>query len=229
MTPMPSDTFISLEAEVGNLAVQFLDFEKNPIADYSKSELTKTAAYTILAHSEIEAYFESVVGDLISAAEQLWKTEDRACKTLVCMCGFVDRVPLPEQRPSKDIWQEPIYKAIARARGLISSNNGIRPQKIIPLLAQVGFDVRSLEDDLLNQLDALGTMRGSHAHNSSSRHLGQVFDPFDRKRKIEELLRLLKSFDEAFATFRASQFDANFVSAPAKRSFIRKLADLFAN
>jgi len=142
--------------------VLFLDFDFKPSGDYEKSELTKTAAYTVLAHSELEAYFEGHARDIIVSAETLWRQERKPCKALISLCGFGsggDKDRPPQQKPRVDIWQEQIFKSTAKAKGQIAANNGIRSQNIIPLLVIVGFDVRTIEDDLLSELDSLATMR----------------------------------------------------------------------
>ena len=158
----------------------------------------------------------------------MWRTEQKACRTLLCITSFVgerDKGP-PQQKPKGDIWQDPIFKGIAYARGLVSSNNGVRPQNILPLLAVVGFDVRTLDDDLLSELDALATIRGSHAHNASAVHLGQTFDPFDRQKKIERLLELMICHDELFSSFMSSQFVPIEPRPQAKKNWQGWLANL---
>lgn len=224
---MPSTFYNSMATNTGDLNPLFLDFPFNPSGDYSKQELIKAAAYTVLAHSEIEGYFEKVVADVISAAEVSWKNDGKFSRTLLCLCYFhMGTANPPQQKPSKDIWNEPVYQSLAKARGQIKVNHGIRPSNIVPLLAMVGFDVRTVEEDLLAQLDAFGSMRGHHAHNSLVDQVGQVFDPFDRKKKVEELLTAMELFDVQFLEFRNAQFDPNYVSP---RGLLKKVKRFLKN
>lgn len=52
-----SDRFITLRTQLNRLKDEFLP-EISPTSSYSESQLSKTAAYRVLAHAEIESYLE---------------------------------------------------------------------------------------------------------------------------------------------------------------------------
>lgn len=224
---MTSESYEALKAELLNLACVFLDFPANNLGNYGQVDLTKAAAYTVLAHAEIETYFETRVGDVVTAAEDFWVSQQKATPSLLSICCFAaEEGGPPAQKPKTDVWNERVRRSISKVRGNISNNNGVKTGNIFPLIAAIGFDVRTINDELTTELDSFAVMRGDHAHKTSSLRLGQVFDPFERKKKVEDIARLLAQFDESFSVFCDAQFGDEYrppVPTPFWVKFIRWL------
>ena len=191
---MPSTHYDSLYNGVSALEKTFLSFQSRPLGNYTKRQLALAAAYTVFCHAEIEIYLESWANAFVDLADQKWKA-NTATRPLVHMCTFHEGRNSPSSVPSKDIWNEVIYKAIAKHRGIIKGNHGIKEENFCEMFSPLGIDTTSVDSILLNDLSAFGTLRGDHAHNSHTLLSGSTFDPFDRRTKVNGLLSLLLTLD----------------------------------
>ena len=66
-----SDKFIILRTQLNRLKGEFLP-EISPTSSYSESQLSRTAAYRVLAHAEIESYLEDRVWEVVLNAKIAW-------------------------------------------------------------------------------------------------------------------------------------------------------------
>ena len=67
-----SDKFITLKTQLDRLKDEFLP-EISPTGSYSESQLSRTAAYRVLAHAEIEYYLEERAWTKVIDAKKLGK------------------------------------------------------------------------------------------------------------------------------------------------------------
>ena len=82
-----SDKFITLRTQLNRLKNEFIP-EISPTGLYSESQLSRTAAYRVLAHAEIESYLEERAWEVVQNAKTLWDTSGRTTRTLICLLGF---------------------------------------------------------------------------------------------------------------------------------------------
>ncbi|MFN7526376.1 MAG: hypothetical protein ACK5QA_02960, partial [Dolichospermum sp.] len=66
-----SDKFITLRTQLNRLKNEFIP-EISPTGLYSESQLSRTAAYRVLAHAEIESYLEERAWEVVQNAKTLW-------------------------------------------------------------------------------------------------------------------------------------------------------------
>ncbi|MFN9403275.1 MAG: hypothetical protein ACK57R_05995, partial [Dolichospermum sp.] len=81
-----SDKFITLRTQLNRLKNEFIP-EISPTGLYSESQLSRTAAYRVLAHAEIESYLEERAWEVVQNAKTLW-TKGKTTRTLICLLGF---------------------------------------------------------------------------------------------------------------------------------------------
>lgn len=198
-----SVSYSSMSKGFKRLEKTFLNFKSRPAGDYTERQLSMAAAYTMFCHAEIEAYLEGWATAFVDLALSKW-TSGRATRPLVHLCTFHEGRGALTGVPGKDVWNEVVYKAVNKHKGVISSNHGIKEANFCELLSPVGFDTRIVDSILLADLSAFGTLRGHHAHNSHKIQIGNVFDPFDRQAKVRGLESLLSVLDTQLVTYMAA-------------------------
>lgn len=197
---MPSALYSDLSAGLLRLEKTFLPFQPRPAGNYTSRQLSMAAAYTMFCHAEFETYLEEWARIFVDHADREWQNR-RASRPLVHLCTFHEGRNALNNVPSKDVWNEVVFKAIAKHRGIISANHGIKEANFCELLSPVGFDTTNVDSILLGDLTAFGTLRGYHAHNSHRAMAGTTFDPFDRKAKVQGIHSLLSVLDTQLAAF----------------------------
>jgi hypothetical protein len=179
----------------------FLNFSPRIHGDYTQRQLRHAESYVIHVHAEIECYFEDMAAFALNRAEQKWITGGQASRPLVFLTSFYNDAKTVKTAPPDDIWEKRARDAIRAHREKLYRNHGIRPTNIMSLYAPVGFDVRSIDEILLSELNAFGTQRGSYAHSSIHSRAGAIFDPFLFRQQADRLLTLLDPFDTEICNF----------------------------
>jgi len=198
-----SKLYQAMSSGFKRLEKTFLNFKARPGGDYTRRQLSMAAAYTVFCHAEIETYVEGWATAFTDFAENKWKS-GQATRPLVHLCTFHEGRNALSNVPSKDVWNEVVHKAIAKHRGIISSNHGIKEANVCELLSPIGFNTTSVDSVLLADLSAFGTLRGDYAHKSLKVQVGTIFDPFDRRNKVKALELLLATLDAQLALYLAS-------------------------
>lgn len=176
-------------------------FKKNQ--NYTREHITRTIAYHILIHAEIEAYIENRSWDIALAAKEKWDNEKKATRIILALLAFsglsMDKPPhsiLPDQPSQLDSWEERIRlssKVTRAANGfylVITNNHGIKEANVIRMLLPIGVNPDELDTVLLADLNSYGETRGyfAHTHYQEYRATMQI-DPkeeFDNARRIIE-------------------------------------------
>ncbi|MCB5423813.1 hypothetical protein H0274_00970 [Altererythrobacter sp. CC-YST694] len=200
---MPSALYDNLSQGLTRLERAFLNFSPRPSGNYTERQLTMAAAYTVFCHAEIESYLEGWASTFVDLADTSWKSR-RATQPLVHICTFHEGRAALTSVPKKDVWNEVVGKALAKQRGVISRNHGIKETNFCELLSPVGFNTTNVDSVLLADLTAFGTLRGDHAHNSHRALIGTTFDPFDRRKKVLGLSALLLVLDSQLEAYLAA-------------------------
>ncbi|MFM5998761.1 MAG: hypothetical protein ACKPCI_09075, partial [Dolichospermum sp.] len=127
--------FNTLEMQLDRLKDEFIP-EISPTGLYSESQLSRTAAYRVLAHAEIESYLEERAWEVVQNAKTLW-TKGKTTRSLICLLGFsgltMDKPPdtLTPQKGSKTVKEEKIKiskkidLAVESFKRVISQNHGV--------------------------------------------------------------------------------------------------------
>ncbi|MTJ21664.1 hypothetical protein FJR06_10175 [Dolichospermum sp. UHCC 0352] len=205
-----SDRFITLRTQLNKLKDEFLP-EISPISSYSESQLSRTAAYRVLAHAEIESYLEERAWEVVQNAKTLWDESGRTTRTLICLLGFSG---LTMDKPSdtlsrNNVTQDnhdkrlKISKKIALSSNefwkIIDNNHGLKEKNILALLLPIGIDSNDLDPNntWLATMNTFGEKRGLVAHTSATSYMTtQTPDPANELNTVNQITDELLRIDE---------------------------------
>lgn len=203
-----SDKFITLKTQLDRLKDEFLP-EISPTGSYSESQLSRTAAYRVLAHAEIEFYLEERAWEVVQNAKTLWAKSGKNTRTLICLLGFsgltMDKPPdtLTPQKGSKTVKEEKIKiskkidLAVESFKRVISQNHGVKEDHILSLLLPIGIDSDDLDPAWLATMNTFGEKRGLVAHKSATSYMTiQTPDPANELNTVNQITDELLRIDE---------------------------------
>ncbi|MFM6089883.1 MAG: HEPN domain-containing protein [Dolichospermum sp.] len=203
-----SDKFITLRTQLNRLKDEFLP-EISPTSSYSESQLSRTAAYRVLAHAEIESYLEERAWTIVIDAKKAWET-GKTTRTLICLLGFsdltMDKPPDTLKKPS-NVKQdnhdkrleitEKINSAIKSFKKVIDNNHGLKEKNILALLLPIGIDSDDLDPAWLADMNTFGEKRGLVAHTSATSYMTiQTPDPANELNTVTQITHELLRIDE---------------------------------
>ncbi|MBD2443730.1 hypothetical protein H6G25_11145 [Dolichospermum sp. FACHB-1091] len=202
-----SDKFITLRTQLNRLKNEFIP-EISPTGLYSESQLSRTAAYRVLAHAEIESYLEERAWEVVQNAKTLW-TKGKTTRSLICLLGFsgltMDKPPdtLTPQKGSKTVKEEKIKiskkidLAVESFKRVISQNHGVKEDHILSLLLPIGIDSDDLDPAWLATMNTFGEKRGLVAHKSATSYMTiQTPDPANELNTVTQITDELLRIDE---------------------------------
>ncbi|WP_254449421.1 hypothetical protein [Anabaena sp. UHCC 0253] len=82
-----SNRFRILNQELSRLKKQLIP-KPSFTGLYSDRQLTRTVAYRVLAHAEIESYLEDRAWEVVQNAKNIWDNTGKINLTLICLLGF---------------------------------------------------------------------------------------------------------------------------------------------
>ncbi|MTJ12432.1 hypothetical protein FJR11_07445 [Anabaena sp. UHCC 0187] len=201
--------FRTLTRELNRLKKQFLP-KINPTGLYSDRQLSRTLAYRILAHAEIESYLEDRAWELALDAKRVWGTTGKTTRTLICLLGFsdltMDKPPDTLNKPN-NVSQDNHNKrlkiskkidlAINNFRWVKDNNHGIKEANILALLLPIGIDHNDLDPAWLATMNTFGKERGIVAHTSAISYMTvQPPDPATELNTVQQITQELLRIDE---------------------------------
>ncbi|MFM6098458.1 MAG: HEPN domain-containing protein [Dolichospermum sp.] len=199
--------FNTLEMQLDRLKDEFIP-EISPTGVYSESQLSRTAAYRVLAHAEIESYLEERAWEVVQNAKTLW-TKGKTTRSLICLLGFsgltMDKPPdtLTPQKGSKTVKEEKIKiskkidLAVESFKRVISQNHGVKEDHILSLLLPIGIDSDDLDPAWLATMNTFGEKRGLVAHKSATSYMTiQTLDPANELNTVTQIRKELLRIDE---------------------------------
>ncbi len=203
-----SARFRTLVKELNWLKKQFLP-KISPEGLYTDKQLTKTLAYRMLAHAEIEAYLEDRVWQVAINAKKDWDNTEKTGRTLISLiafCGQMMEAPpstLTPAKGSRNVSPEKIKVskkidlAINCFQKIIAQNHGLKEANILALLLPIGIDSDDLDSAWLATMNTFGEQRGLVAHSSAiSYRTVQPPDPATELNRIQQITQGLLDIDE---------------------------------
>ncbi|MFN7852752.1 MAG: HEPN domain-containing protein [Dolichospermum sp.] len=203
-----SDKYITLRTQLDRLKDEFLP-EISPTGSYSESQLSRTAAYRVLAHAEIESYLEERAWEGVQNAKTIWDKSSKNTRTLICLLGFsgltMDKPPdtLTPQKGSKTVKEEKVKiskkidLAVESFQRVISQNHGVKEDHILSLLLPIGIDSDDLDPAWLATMNTFGEKRGLVAHKSATSYMTiQTPDPANELNTVTQIKNELLRIDE---------------------------------
>lgn len=202
----PSRDFIEFRSSLAHLRQHLLPPAPSPVGDYPDDQEVKTLAFIVLAHAEIETYIENRVLEMSLNSKRLFDATGKVNNALAATlahCGSPDDI---EKTPDPSKYQnwlglinltDRTTTAVNRLRRIINNNHGIRESNLARLLSLIGIDARTVDPQLVRDLDSLGQTRGRIAHSSISQYgAGTQLDPFDQLYLLEQIKIGLRQLDD---------------------------------
>lgn len=205
-----SSRFKVLKRETERLRKQFLPIPFDPLGVYPNSVNVQAhcRAFLVLSHAEFESYFEGWAKDIARASEELWNRSSRVSNPLAFLLSASEyRLVPPKKMPSSGAKDSPqklsevIKNLFQEYYKLIKDNNGIKEHNVLALFGPIGIASAAFNATLLPNLDAMGSRRGTWAHNSVSA-VTSVLDPETEYKHVGNLLVDLGAFDSWLTNHR---------------------------
>jgi hypothetical protein len=203
-----SPRFRTLSRELSRLKKQFLP-KISPIGLYSDRQLSRTLAYRVLAHAEIESYLEDRAWEVVQDAKRVWDSTGKTRLTLISLVVFSGQTmetPPETLTPSKGKKTVPLDKlktskkidlAISSFKWIIDNNHGVKEANILALLLPIGIDSDDLDTAWLATMNTFGEKRGLVAHTSATSYRTiQPPDPASELSMVKQITQELLKLDE---------------------------------
>jgi hypothetical protein len=208
---MPSERYLQLQAQLSILRTHLLPdpFEETGLYNDEEKVATTALAYRVLAHAEIEAYFEDRALETVNRARIAWKDHSHISRVSLCLMAFSGRtMALPPEaleppgENSRKAWPE-LLDIGKRLNAVITAfntyvrteNHGIKEKNLLSLLLPIGIDHSSLNSGFLADIESFGSMRGHAAHTSSRAAVRRAVDPREELNRVESLLGGIADID----------------------------------
>lgn len=204
--------FNELKSGIENLKADLLPSNFTDVFEYTREEITKTIAFRVLAHAEIESYLEDRAEEIALNAIKQWKNNGIVNRTLISLLAFsdikMDKPPdkiRPIQQSQVSVWDDKVQlnnkieSAVSNFFYAINKNNGIKEENIMRLLLPIGIDCNEFDQVLINDLNSFGTKRGQAAHKRSLDYrTTEQIDPKEELFKVESILTNLTNLEDLF-------------------------------
>lgn len=171
--------------------------KNNFFGDYTAMQIDKFYGFRLLAHAELETYFEQRAIEILGSAKNMF-LNGKNNKVINSLLAYIDtnafeinKCVTSNNRASKikdinTIVSETITKYYNE---IISKNNGIKKINILKILLPIGVLETQLDSTWLSTIDSYGTKRGDVAHNSIKHNkVGTIINPIDEENTINIIL-----------------------------------------
>lgn len=176
------------------LEKHFLPAEFSLSGRYSPEQDDKTKAYLLLAHAELEAYFEDRARNRLDIAHARWQ------RTGVCT-SVLSRLLVHHQEDLEPLSAISVTKAVNFHLDRLDKNHGIKEKNLLSIFLPLGLGHHDLDTRLVSSCNQLGRKRGQFAHASIKTH--QQVDPKTERENIRRnIVPELKKLDRRLRALR---------------------------
>lgn len=204
-----STRYRKLKRELAKLRRGLLPKKFKISGDYPPEIFTRTAAYRVLAHAEIESYLEDRAYETALSAIREWEQKQKLSKILLGLLAFsgqkMEEPPdslSPDQSSQASIWDgkirmsNKITSAMNAFTYAVINNHGIKEKNVLRLLLPIGIEAEELDPLLLTDLNSFAKLRGEAAHLSAAKYRAkQQMNPKDELRTVMSLVDRLIEID----------------------------------
>lgn len=219
---MTSTRYIALCARIKELRRCLLPsrFSKFGVYGDTARVTVRSLSFRVIAHAEIESYFEDRALEIASTALTAWTTHNHVSRTTISLLGFSghqmtpppDTLEAPGENQRK-AWPEKVRIEVrlknavdAYVRYVRVDNHGIRERQILAMLLPVGVAPSDLDPLAVANIDNFGRLRGETAHSSTAGQLTVGIDPEAEFRTVQEIVSQLAPIDTALDGLMAAAF-----------------------
>jgi hypothetical protein len=208
---MPSERYLQLKEQIDSLRSHLLPthFDSTGIYEDQNGVTTRALAFRVLAHAEIESFFEDRALEAVDGARAAWDRGKYVSRIAFCLLGFsgkeMARPPDTIEAPSDN--KRKAWPALVdigeRFRPTLSAfhhmvrneNHGIKEKNLLSLLLPIGIDHQNIDPAFLADMDSFGTLRGVAAHSSRRTTATQGIDPSEEWKRVDSLMQGIASLD----------------------------------
>ena len=137
--------------------------------NYTKKESDLIRSYVLLAHAEIESYFEDVARNKVNQALKEWSTKRKKSNCLLAITSFnvsdIDWNKITKEEKKKIDFR--INTTVLHFKNKLDINHGIKSDNICNILLPIGIEADQLDSTWLSTMDGFGNQRGTIAHSTS--------------------------------------------------------------
>jgi hypothetical protein len=208
---MPSERYLQLAAQLATLRTHLLPdpFEETGLYEDDEKVATSALAYRVLAHAEIEAFFEDRSLEIANRARAAWETRSHISRASLCLMAFSGKLMAdppdslePPNENKRRVWPA-LLDIGERLKPVITSfntyvrteNHGVKEKNLLSMLLPIGIDPTRLDPAFMVEVDSFGSMRGHTAHTSSRAAIRRAVDPKEELNRVESLLVGIAAID----------------------------------
>lgn len=195
---MNSTHYTFLAGQVNSISRRLPNTRK--LGDYNDAELMDICFFRIMAHAEIEIYFEHYSKYLVKKALDLFGS-GKITVPLLYLAASIKKIDFQ----NKDLFTH-LHSAKAQHSKVSKNNNGISGDYFYELFSFVGVDHTKVSRTLISSLNTFADLRGAVAHLGMT---GTIFpksdddkapevipNPQDDLRIVNFILTELEALDE---------------------------------
>ena len=202
---MHTEKYSRLVDRLGKLRMVYLPSEFSPTGSYADDDLEKVCAYKVLAHAEMEYYFEQIALEIVQKSLYLWRSSKSVSRPLLSLVAYYDGSfpALPDahdgNNADKDLnWR--VGDAVSKYNKQIrDKNHGIKEKNILSIFLPIGVETSDIDTDMLRDLDNFGSERGTIAHSTRA---STLTTPDDALNSVEHIMTYIDPFDQFLATYK---------------------------
>ena len=189
-----STHFKLLTQNLNKIKKIFLSIEVKSDGSYTEQERAMASAYGLLAHAEMEYYFETVAREVVQNAYKKWKSDKIPSHVLMSLAIFMDiKEQMPEivskgaiDKDKEGLIENRLEKYVSKYIGMLANNHGVRETNLLQMLLPLGIHMSEIDTTFLISMDSFGRDRGKIAHNSIKTQT--MIDPFTKEKDVTNIL-----------------------------------------
>lgn len=197
-----STHFKLLTQNLNKIKEIFLSIEVKSDGSYTERERAMASAYGLLAHAEMEYYFETVAREVVQNVYKKWKSDKIPSHVLMSLAIFMDiKEQMPEivskgaiDKDKEGLIENRLEKYVSKYIGILASNHGIKETNLLQMLLPLGIHVNEIDTAFLISMDSFGRDRGKIAHNSIKTQT--MIDPFTKEKDVTNILAEIGKLDD---------------------------------
>ena len=203
---MHTENYTNLKHRLDKLKRVYLPRTFSATGSYKDPTYEKVRAYKVLAHAEMEYYFEQTALSIARLAYEKWNAEKKASTPIIALVAYHTGQfsQIPEQHDGNHSEEDisfRIHTSYSQYNSLIrDKNNGIKEKNILNIFLPIGVQSNEIDVDMLTALNNFGSERGMIAHSTRS---SNITTPEDALNSVNDLMSYIGTFDEFLFNYKA--------------------------
>jgi hypothetical protein len=200
---MPPKKILGTSKEFVELNKNIKIIEKNLLpkikltGTYTEREKNLVRGYLLLAHAEIESYFEEIANNVVLSAHSKWEKTKKPSHIITSLIAYLgcksQEVPESINDTSRALIEKRVKESLDLYVKYLKQNHGIKQKNILRILLPLGIPLNEIDSAWLLEMDTFGDDRGEIAHHSIK--VQKIIDPSTEQKRVERVLVEIKKID----------------------------------